>query len=89
MQKGMTVRQTEALVSSRLTPSTSTDSAAAPAAVTVPRDPNVAAVETKLRERFATKVNLKYAKGKGAIEIRFFSDDELQRVLDVLGITMD
>ena len=89
MQKGMTVRQTEALVSSRLTPSTSTDSPAAPAAVTVPRDPNVAAVETKLRERFATKVNLKYAKGRGAIEIRFFSDDELQRVLDVLGITMD
>jgi hypothetical protein len=32
---------------------------------------------------------LKYAKGKGAVEISFFSDDELQRVLEILGVNAD
>jgi ParB family chromosome partitioning protein len=42
-----------------------------------------------MRERFGTKVHLKYADGKGALEISFFSDDELQRVLEILGISAD
>jgi len=34
-------------------------------------------------------VHLKYAQGKGALEISFFSDDELQRVLEILNVTAD
>ena len=37
-----------------------------------------------MRERFGTKVSLRYKKGKGAIDIRFFSDDELERILQIL-----
>jgi hypothetical protein len=32
---------------------------------------------------------LKYAQGRGAVEITFFSDDELQRVLEILNINAD
>jgi len=39
-----------------------------------------------LRERLGTKVHLRYAQGKGALEISFFSDDELQRILEILGV---
>jgi ParB family chromosome partitioning protein len=42
-----------------------------------------------LREKFGTKVQLRYAKGKGVVEISFFSDEELERILQVLGITPD
>jgi hypothetical protein len=42
-----------------------------------------------LREKFGTKVQLKYAHGKGAVEISFFSDNELQRVLEVLEVMAD
>jgi ParB family chromosome partitioning protein len=42
-----------------------------------------------LREKFGTKVHLKYAQGKGTVEISFFSDDELQRVLEILNVTAD
>jgi len=32
---------------------------------------------------------LKYANGKGALEVSFYSDDELQRVLEILNISAD
>ena len=55
----------------------------------MPIDANIGRLEEKLREKFGTKVHLKYAKGKGAVEISYFSDDELQRVLEILGVNAD
>jgi ParB family chromosome partitioning protein len=46
----------------------------------------VARIEDRLREKLGTKVQLRYAQGKGAVEISFFSDDELERVLQILGV---
>lgn len=53
------------------------------------KDAHVASLETKIRERVGTRVNLRYAKGKGAVEIAFFSDDELERILQLLGVKAD
>ena len=52
-------------------------------------DPHVADVESKLREVFATKVQLNYAQGKGSVEITFYSDAELERILQILGVRQD
>ncbi len=60
--------------------------ATSPAAV---RDANVENMETRLRERLGTKVTLRYRKGKGSLDIRFFSDEELERVLAILGVQAD
>ncbi|MCX8092198.1 MAG: chromosome partitioning protein ParB, partial [Verrucomicrobiae bacterium] len=49
-------------------------------------DPNLANLENRLRERLATRVKLHYQQGTGTIEISFFSDDELHRLLDLLGV---
>lgn len=84
--KGLSVRQTEALVADLLRPATAPAKASP---IQAAKDPHVAAVESRLRERLGTKVQLRYAQGKGAIEIRYFSDDELQRILDILGISID
>ena len=51
------------------------------------RDAHVASLENQLRERLGTKVHLRYAQGKGALEISFFSDAELERILQIVGIT--
>lgn len=40
--------------------------------------------EHSLRERFGTKVNIKQAKNKGKIEIEFFSQEDLERILEML-----
>ena len=53
------------------------------------RDAHVASLENRLRERLGTKVHLRYAQGKGALEITFFSDAELERILQVLGVSPD
>ena len=88
LKEGLNVRQTEALVA-RL-------QARESGAVTKPlaptpqtRDTHVASLENQLRERLGTKVHLRYAQGKGALEITFFSDAELERILHVLGISPD
>lgn len=53
------------------------------------RDTHVVDMENKLQQRFGTKVSLRYRKGKGSLEIRFFSDDELERILGIAGINLD
>ena len=87
VKEGLNVRQTEGLVAKLQArgQKNSGDTAKPPAVV--PVDSNIARLEEKLREKFGTKVHLKYAHGKGAVEISFFSDEELQRVLEILGVT--
>ena len=88
LKEGLNVRQTEALVTrlqAREAGLVTKPGAIAP----VPRDAHVANLESRLRERLGTKVHLRYAQGKGALEISFFSDAELERLLQVLGINPD
>lgn len=52
---------------------------------TFQQDPQVESIEERLREAFGTKVTLHYKKGRGRIEIQYFSDDELERILDLVN----
>jgi len=53
------------------------------------RDVHLVDLENRLQQRFGTKVTLRYRRGKGVVEIRFFSDAELERILDIAGLKMD
>jgi ParB family transcriptional regulator, chromosome partitioning protein len=88
IREGLNVRQTEELVARILAPPPPPESSK-PGRATPLRDANVTSLEERLREKFGTKVRLRYAQGKGALEISFFSDAELQRVLDLCGIGND
>jgi len=89
IKEGLNVRQTEGLLAKlQARPQKSTAENATPAAPASP-DSNLLRLEDKLREKFGTKVHLKYAQGKGAVEISFFSDDELQRILELVGVSAD
>jgi ParB family chromosome partitioning protein len=89
IKQGLNVRQTEGLVA-KLQGRDSRKLALKPETVAAPgADPHVANLEDRLREKFGTKVQLRYAKGKGAVEISFFSDEELERILQVLGVTSE
>jgi ParB family chromosome partitioning protein len=54
-----------------------------------PLSAHVASLENKLRERLGTKVQLRYRQGRGALDIRFFSDDELERILQIIGVNVN
>ncbi len=47
--------------------------------------PQVQELENRLIEVFGTKVKLKPSKKGGAIEISYFSDDDLERILDLIN----
>ena len=49
------------------------------------KDPFVYEIEEKLRTKFGTKVKVHYYKGKGSIIIEFYSDDELDRIVEVMA----
>jgi len=84
----LTVRQTEQLVSKLSAPKSEAGSGK-PEVGSATRDPHLADLEQKLIERLGTKVSVHYKAGKGSVEVKFFSDDELNRVLEILGISVD
>lgn len=89
IKDGLSVRETEELVAGMLGKSNASEGVRHSAKKTPPKDAHVADLERKLQERFGTRVALKYKAGKGSVEIRFFNDDDLERVLQVAGIQMD
>ena len=88
LKKSLSVRQTEELVAS-LQPDTNRIGAPSARERISTQDAHVAAMQTQLQERFGTKVALHYREGKGAIEIKFFNDDDLERILKVAGVELD
>ena len=53
------------------------------------KDPHVRDLEDRLREHLGTKVSIQHRDGQGHMTIHFFSDDDFQRVLEVLGMSSD
>jgi ParB family chromosome partitioning protein len=86
LRDGLNVRQTEELVNRLLAGATVTDATARPRrGKAVTRDVHLADLENRLQARLGAKVTLRYRQGRGAVEIRFFSDEELERLLELLG----
>ncbi len=89
VENGLNVRQAESLIEGMTQPKPPTPDDASRARSTPPKDANLTRIEDKLREKFGTQVHLKYNQGKGCLEVRFFNDNDLQRVLEILDITAD
>ena len=89
VKEGLNVRQTEGLVAKLQAHRPQVPRPALQPPVPALADANRARLEEKIREKFGTRVHLKYLQGRGAVEISFFSDEELQRVLEIMQITAD
>lgn len=50
------------------------------------RDANLDALEEQLRLHFGTRTSVTYRRGRGSVSIEFYSDDDLQRILELLGV---
>ena len=86
IRRALTVRATEKLTQSFLNdPSDEPgDAKKAPAAREI--DIHVRAITNRLREHLATHVSIHHSSKKGKIEIEYYGDDDLQRLIELLGL---
>lgn len=89
MRGGWTVRQLEAAIAKK-DPATSSLAVDLRAASTpVPVDPHLTDLENRIRDRVGLRIALHYKGGKGRLDVQFNSNDELDHLLEVLGVTVD
>lgn len=84
LKAGLNVRQTETLVSERQQRKSAKQGGEDGRACQ--HDPHLSSIEDRIRQRLGTKIHLRYNSGRGLLEIAFFSDAELERILGILGI---
>ena len=89
VDQGWTVRQLEEAASPKPVSADAKSAAGAKPDSGGSRDPHLVDLENRIRERFGMKVALRYQQGKGRLEVQFHSDDELDRVLEVIGVRVD
>jgi len=87
VRQNLNVRQTEDMIAGWHTPST--DTRHGKRTDSTPVDPHVRKLQDRLRERIGTKVQLRYRGGKGSVQIQFYNDEDLDRLLDILGVQLD
>jgi ParB family chromosome partitioning protein len=88
LRRQLTVRAAEKLAQTFLNGATDGNGDAAdpkkPASREV--DIHIRAVANRLREHLATHVAIQHSTKKGRIEIEYYGDDDLQRLLDLIGL---
>jgi ParB family transcriptional regulator, chromosome partitioning protein len=90
LKSGLNVRQTEDLVVHLQKQSATSSTVKTRANLSSgDRDAHIVDMENRLQQRFGTKVQVRYRQGKGSLEIRFFNDDDLDRILQIVGVSLD
>ena len=84
LKKSLTVRAAEKLARDFANPKKSTPSQT----TTREADAVIQQIQSTLRERFATEVKVMHKPKKGKIELTYYGNDDLQRILDLLGIQL-
>jgi ParB family chromosome partitioning protein len=86
LHQGLSVRDAEKRATALNAAVPAAGTAAAKTAPPAPkRDPELNALEDRFRERLGTKVVINGAVNKGSITIEYYSMEDLDRLLDVLG----
>jgi len=84
LKKSMTVRAAEKLARDLANPKKATPKQSSSREA----DAVIAQIQNTLRERFATEVKVYHKPKKGKIELTYYGNDDLQRLLDLLGIQL-
>ena len=86
VRKSLTVRATEKLAQTFLNGDGTDQGDARKAPAARELDIHVRAVTNRLREHLATHVSIQHSAKKGRIEIEYYGDDDLQRLIELLGL---
>ncbi|MGB0144104.1 MAG: ParB/RepB/Spo0J family partition protein [Akkermansiaceae bacterium] len=84
LRQNMTVRAAEKFVQNHQKSGISR-----PSSSRKPVDPHIMAIQNSLRDHFATHTTIHHGEKKGKIEIEYYGNDDLGRILSLLGIDLD
>ncbi|MEJ6570764.1 MAG: ParB/RepB/Spo0J family partition protein [Akkermansiaceae bacterium] len=84
LKKSLTVRAAEKLVKELANPK----KPSVGQATSREADAVIKQIQSSLRTRFATEVKVNHTPKKGKIELTYYGNDDLQRILDLLGIQL-
>jgi ParB family chromosome partitioning protein len=91
IRRGLTVRAAEKLVAQHFaqsgTPKPTRNGAGGSAAPTLA--PALLHLQNRLQQHFATHVSLQHSEKRGRIEIEYYGNDDLQRLLGLLGLQLE
>lgn len=88
LRKSMTVRATEKFVQDFNAPVTKPKKKKKKGPEEL-QDPHLISLQNQLRERFSTHVHIQHGEKKGKIELEYYGNDDLARVLVLLGLKSD
>ena len=86
MRKKLNVRATEKLVADHVAGRGSKQGGSKAGGRQKQLDPVLRNLQDRLRQRFSTHVQLNHGAKKGKIEIEYYGNDDLDRILDLLGL---
>jgi len=86
MRRKLTVRATEKLTQSLLNGTLNEPGEPKKSAEPRELDIHIRALTNRLREHLATHVAIQHAAKKGKIEIEYYGDDDLQRLIELIGL---
>ncbi len=89
IRRKLTVRATEKLAQSFLADSADSSGESKKSAASREVDVHIRAVANRLREHLATHVAIQHGQKKGKIEIEYYGDDDLQRLLELIGLNAE
>lgn len=76
VKKGLSVRETEALAARR--------AAGVKPKAAVTKDQNILDIENGLQQLFGTRVKIVHGKTRGKIQVEYYSNDDLGRILEIM-----
>ena len=76
IKKGLSVRETEKAVTKRELKTTE---------AVIRKDQNIADLESRLQQLFGTRVKIFHGNKRGRIQIEYYSNEDLNRILDIFS----
>lgn len=89
MRQGLTVRATEKLVQKLQSGDSGTGEKINKRNTDPETEAMIRALTSRLREHFTTHVSISHSEKKGRIELEYYGNDDLQRLLELLGISTE
>ena len=89
MRQGLTVRATEKLVQKLQSGDPGTGEKVNKRNTDPETEAMIRALASRLREHFTTHVSISHSEKKGRIELEYYGNDDLQRLLELLGISTE